>query len=72
MSLSGDFEPGANPPGEPYRYTLDTTTGTATHTRLAVGLDMEFPVISPHLVTQPAKYMYMAGNAVGTRRCGVM
>ena len=51
---------------------MDIATGVATQTRLAVGLDMDFPVIPLHLVTQPAKFMYMAGNEVATRRFGVL
>lgn len=72
LSLTGDFQPGSNPPGEPYRYTMDVATGAVSATRLAGGLDMDFPVIAAHLVTQPANYTYMSGNEVGTRRYGVM
>lgn len=72
MCLSQEFAPGSNPPGEPWRYTVDVDTGVVTETRLAGGLDMDFPIIPPHLVAQPAKYMYMSGTEAETRRHGIM
>lgn len=72
MCLAKEFAPGTNPPGEPCRYTVDAATGEVTETRLAVGLDMDFPIVPPHLLTQPAKYMYMSGSRAESRRHGAM
>ena len=63
--------PQSNPPGEPVRYTINVATGAVNMTRLVHGYDFEFPVIPPHLVTQPAKFTYMAGNTLSARGSAV-
>lgn len=59
-------------PGELFRYTVDVATGSVTETRLSTGLDTDFPIIPPHLLTQPAKFCYVAAKSVSDGRNGIM